>query len=428
MVQSTGAGGLIVIDPLSKVFVHSFESHRFFDGLNRQPDKETSREHDSSLFRTLSSRAILMSRPGDLVVVDEEPDPEWIQFLSLIGIETGATVTPQEPGETLAQRVLRDDNLVAKIAGTRGILEPYMGGDEIQALATILQLELNAPPSTLLDRVNLKSKLFDILSECELPVIQTLVKRRSCVHDAVRSLLNDSGPVMVRSDLSIGGLGVWKIENLSDLDIFSAELRASSENRLFIVQPLHDVTNSPNVQFDIQSSTPELIGVSAQHMTQSFAFGGNDFPSPVANNPVLLDQSKRVARWLNSNGYRGIVGIDFILTANNEVFIVEINPRVNTSTFPLYLTKRLGRAAFRLITGIECEGVNGFNHLVEVVGKDLLYCSNRRKGLVPLMVPDNERPILDAMVFADDLQTVNKIFDALNHRVKSGIFLKGGVL
>ena len=231
--------------------------------------------------------------------------------------------------------------------------------------------------------------------------------------------------VMVRSDLSIGGLGVWKVEGGDDLGRLGEGVSVAVDERLFVLQPLLEVMGSPNVQYEIGEEGAELLGVSGQEMTQSFAFGGNSYPSVFGDDLRLLEQGERVGRWLFEAGYRGIVGIDFIVTndegGGGEVFIVEINPRVNTSTFPLMMGKRLGKGAFRLMTGIRVEGVEGFGDVAGGVGEGLMFDVSKGYGMVPLMVPTAGRGVLDAMVFGDDLAEVDGVCKTLLARLKDGV-------
>jgi len=221
---------------------------------------------------------------------------------------------------------------------------------------------------------------------------------------------------------------VWKVEGGDDLGRLGEGVSVAVDERLFVLQPLLEVMGSPNVQYEIGEEGAELLGVSGQQMTQSFAFGGNSYPSVFGDDLRLLEQGGRVGRWLFEAGYRGIVGIDFIVTndegGGGEVFIVEINPRVNTSTFPLMMGKRLGKGAFRLMTGIDIGGVDGFGGfegLVGSLGEDLMFDSGKGYGMVPLMVPAAGRGVLDAMVFGDDLAEVDGVCETLLARLKDGV-------
>ncbi|MEQ9205801.1 MAG: ATP-grasp domain-containing protein [Phycisphaerales bacterium] len=399
---------------LPTLYIHSLEADRLGDGLSSGSSSGLS----ASVLRSLSSRAIYLSMRGDAVVLDAMPDPSWLKYLSGIGIQTGDVHVPAGHGDTVIQRLLSDSELLTTLGKRSWNISPYMGGDEVQQLATLLDCHVQSPPTPLLDRLNLKSNLLPILIELDLPTIPTTTSTRNDLIAETRAIHAQTGAVMVRSDLSIGGLGVWKVEQEGDIETLDIESQKSNPDRLFILQPLLEVRNSPNVQFDITSDGCRFLGVSEQQMTQSFAFGGNEYPSAYANDRQIMNQGDRIAHWLHDQGYRGLVGIDFIVTTENKVFVVEINPRVNTSTFPLLMCDRLGCSAFRLVTGIPAGGHAGFERIAEFLGGGLLYDSDRGNGVVPLMIPTSDRPVLDAMIFADDLETVRAIADELDERSK----------
>ena len=396
-----------------KLFIHALDPDQLSDGLQ----SDQSHRLGTTTLRSLSKRAVLLSHPSDTIIVDSTPDQAWLWFLSTIGIEIGTVLTPHTIESTLHQSILSDQHLLERLSKNQCFLEPYMGGQEIQHLADTLNAALNAPSPTLLNQLNLKSNLHAILVQANLPTIETTTAPRDELHTKALQSFKDIGPLMVRADLSIGGLGVWKIKNQSDIQSLQNSINHSPTHRLFIIQPLLDIINSPNVQYTITDAEPKFLGISDQHMTPSLAFGGNQYPSPHAQHPDLLNQSNRIAHWLHKAGYRGIVGIDFVITTESQAYIVEINPRINTSTFPLLLAQRLNRSAFRLMTGLQTQAVTDFDQLVNVFGTDLLYNPSHGSGMIPLTVPNASTPALDAMIFADDHQTIAAITNQLNDRL-----------
>ncbi|MBO6514811.1 MAG: ATP-grasp domain-containing protein [Phycisphaerales bacterium] len=404
----------------TRLIVHSLEASRMGDGLEDGLGAE--------VLRMLSHRAVLLSEPGDVVVVDSEVDEGWLDSLGSIDLEVGRVVVARGEGETVGARLLSDDGLMDELSGGEWVVEPYMGGEEMERVADRLGAELWAPGVELLDRLNLKSNLCPILGHTGLATIPTTVAGRGDVLSTARHMLNEFGCVMVRSDLSIGGHGVWRVESEDDLRFLQTGVERASAGRLFVLQPLLEVTHSPNVQFAIRDDGPELLGVSAQQMTESFAFGGNSYPSEVADDPKVLDQSVRIAEWMRGQGHRGMVGIDVIVTVDGGVFIVEINPRVNTSTFPLLLSERLGCGAFRLVTGLVWDGFEdgmGFEELMGVFGGEVVFDRVRGNGVVPLMLPRAGRRVLDVMVFGDDLNEVGRIERLMMERLGSGMSIGG---
>ncbi len=62
------------------------------------------------------------------------------------------------------------------------------------------------------------------------------------------------------------------------------------------------------------------------------------------NNPIFADRIISCGMEFLSidNGYNGVLGVDFVITNNNEILIVDINPRFNASTYPVFFLSRMG--------------------------------------------------------------------------------------
>ncbi len=384
------------------IHIHSLESSKLGDGLEQGLGP--------SALRDLSVRALFLASSEDIVVINKAPDPAWLDYLKHIGFTLPTIHIPNGSGETLVEMITQDHELCSTLSASGFPIKPYMGGLQIQTLAHQLGLKLHAPEAELLDQLNHKSNLDQILEEIGLPRISTQVSTKEQIVADARAGFDNLGPLMIRSDLSIGGHGVWRIESPADLEHLESGIQAASVGRKFIWQPLKSVTNSPNVQFEIDDDTCTLLGVSAQQMTESFAFGGNDYPSELTNSAELIKQSTKPAHWLQAQGYRGLVGLDFIVTTDLDIYIVEINPRVNTSSFPLMLSKHLGSPAFKLMTGIRVNPDDLGAYLNPASSSDL-FDADTNSGYIPLMPLTSTRPILDAMVFADSLTSAQSISD-----------------
>jgi hypothetical protein len=56
---------------------------------------------------------------------------------------------------------------------------------------------------------------------------------------------------------------------------------------------------------------------------------GNIYPSKVSDHQrkLIEDMTLRVGNFLSSKGYRGLFGMDFLITASGECYPVDLNPR-----------------------------------------------------------------------------------------------------
>lgn len=343
----------------------------------------------------LSSRAALLAREGDHVVMDTAPDPDWIALLASLGISGFTTHVPSAGGGSLCERVLGDPRLMDTLSSTIGTVEPYMGAQDSETLAALLGAAYAAPPSTMTRSLNHKATLNALLERTGLSVIPTMTATRRGLIRSVEDELSEHGPQVVRADISIGGHGVWSVASREDLDRLRSRVSASPEDRVFLIQPKLDVVRSPNVQFLIdQSGGVTLVGVSDQTLTPELAFVGNTFPSASSIHNELVHDARLIADRLAEEGYKGYMGVDFIETRNGYRFVIEINPRVNTSTFAHAVRERVGASAFELAVSVPCadEPCRSMAPWLMRPGTD--------RGVVPVTPRSNAKGRVDLVVLA----------------------------
>ncbi len=89
----------------------------------------------------------------------------------------------------------------------------------------------------------------------------------------------------------------------------------------------------------ISALSMQIIGTKTL-VGKIFGFGGNDFASvryiPTKIKEKIFNQTEKIIQWMSKWGYRGMMGIDFIVS-DEKVYPVEINPRFQNSTSILTL-------------------------------------------------------------------------------------------
>lgn len=130
-----------------------------------------------------------------------------------------------------------------------------------------------------------------------------------------------------------GGENTFLIHSKEELNAFT-----ESENFYGISQY---VKNIPlNATLVISQEDILYLPISAQLILlrdNRFKYYGGDFsyvknlPKPVIDK--VYEYSEKLGKHLQKEGYRGILGIDYILKENQDVFFMEINPRFQASSF-----------------------------------------------------------------------------------------------
>jgi len=147
----------------------------------------------------------------------------------------------------------------------------------------------------------------------------------------------DSGAVMLRRSRSSGGAGLTRVETAADLAAAWPE-----QDEIFVsVAPYIDggiPTNVSAVVWDdgvtLHAPSVQLIGI-PECTSRPFGYCGNDFGAVRELPPHIIEQmevaTRRIGRWMQSLGFRGAFGVDFLVSEDRALF-TEINPRLQGVT------------------------------------------------------------------------------------------------
>jgi hypothetical protein len=327
-------------------------------------------------YKELSRRSLLMATTQDAVIVDKLPDKQYLALLAACGAGGSTRMVPTSAnGSSLAEDVAACPATLDFIKSWPHRIEPYMIGFSEERLEKILGRQFSGTSATVTSLLNDKVFFIRLVEDLGLPAIETFAGPADSA--AVRIARGGDDPVIVRGAKSVGGAAVWTAKDKEQRLILSKKIE-HMRGGMFIVQPLLDSEASPNLQFYIEADRTCLLGGTLQIFENRFSHTGNYFDY-VDNGSVeesMLSQGKALAREAAAIGYRGIFGVDFIVTGDS-VYAVEINARHNTSTHALWFVNRFfngdpfclidpGRAAYiRLASPFNATG----QQWVELLGK-----------------------------------------------------------
>ncbi len=398
-----------------RLFVHSPDVTLFGPGL------------EPAALRGLSQRALVLARPNDGAVVEFAPDGAFLDYLAALGFGPGQVFVPRDGPGGLVDRLLDDTDLISDLASSEWTLEPYFSGAEERRLAERLGVGLHGSETDIAERVNHKARLVGLLEEAGLPGVQTMLVPRDEVVATTRALLVE-GPAIVRADVGIGGTGVWALHSPDDLESLPGRMPQYVPSDLFLVQRLLTTRSSPNVQFDLVDGRVEVVGATEQRLRDGIHHTGNTYPLKDACREEVFRQGCALAALLSGQGYRGYLGIDFVITTDDAVFAIEINPRLNSSSFGLlalgdHLSLDASSARDRptsllSLSGVPTPGIEGFAALHSTLGEDEWVGPDRATGVFPILPPAPGRPRTDLVVVGEDQAEVEKhaaaVFDRLS--------------
>jgi len=295
-------------------------------------------------FKSLGARSLLMASSDDTLILHQPPDPEYVALLRACGAGGTSHLIPSgSEGQCLAEDALMCSATLEFVRGWPGALEFYMVSDMDERLARQAGRPLPPYQAGVVSLFNDKVFFIRTLEDMGLPIIESY----SGPSDAVAfRLTKDPGwPVVVRSSRSVGGAGVWVAHTATQRH----ELKKRIEKRrgeVFILQRWIDSVSSPNLQMYVGEDSICVLGMSTQVFRDGIRHVGNYFDGS-GDDEVdgrIMAQGKALAMEAARMGYRGILGIDFIVTASGEIYAVEINARHNTSTHAMWFANRLMNA------------------------------------------------------------------------------------
>jgi len=112
---------------------------------------------------------------------------------------------------------------------------------------------------------------------------------------------------------------------------------------MFIIEPFLRVISSPGDQWAIdRAGNIDHIGVTDQVFEQGMVHIGSQHGPSISKrlHQLISQTSLKIVQHMSQYGYRGVLGIDYIVTDEN-VYPVENNARFNGSTYPWLITDKI---------------------------------------------------------------------------------------
>jgi hypothetical protein len=303
-------------------------------------------------YERYTERALLLAREHDIVLTREPVDADYREFLRRLGLGPG-------PG-----RVVSSVDKAAGLIGDsfRVVLNPYIVTGRELRLRAALQARLGRAValfggrSDIVRHANRKDRVYAKARRLGVPVAPGEVVRLATpghlapVRRAIEKYRRVTGSALVCAREGSAGSSHAVVDH--DGRDVALMLRRLPAGVAYLVQVPQPVTVSPNLQLVVPPERGPMPCVSAsdQRLHDRIVYQGNLFPSVARTLPAMLESARRLGRWLQSEGYAGLVGFDFCeytdpRTGETCHFLAEINPRVNGATYPRALMERLGARA-----------------------------------------------------------------------------------
>jgi len=397
----------------------------FIHTLHLSALKLTASSHisDIELFKSqlneYPERALLLVDSDDYIILNHYPDQDYLDYLMDIGIGTRNILIPATQGESLSDNVLKDEQLLTflrKLGETENqvVLHPYMSTPAEAEIASKINATVNGPPPELAMKINSKIYLPSLLHELALPIPEYKIANSVTVIETAKQLIDKYQKIIILGEHSYGGLAVWPITNKEALNAFKQKVSKCKTTERFLVEKMYEVLCSQNIQYLMSSDSIQELGMTDQILDDKLEHHGNTYPSSATQLDKIKSYSHRIGEKLQSQGYKGLLGIDLIETLDGNVFVVDINGRANASSFGLNVIGKLfpdsyQQKHFKILTHINVGKKVTFAELKEILGKETLFDKQTGQGFIPYNTGFLQWGKLSAIVIANTQREANRL-------------------
>lgn len=355
---------------VTQIFVHSVMSIKNIS--------ETIKSHPE--FEKYDERSLVYSRPDDVVCVLEKVDNQYLKFLSSMGIgpiseNIVAVSNGVKPKSSINLTDILIDNPEKLLTirrlikpGKKIVLHPYIFSAKESKLAAILEtvfgkkVHLLGGNSGIVEYADQKHNIKQKASELGIPVpegdiVELQLQENGKPLDltpiqiAINRYIHKTGRVVVKGSYGTSGSSIITVENnTASIQKALFKIAERKDNSIYIVEEMFDVVVSPNVLMHIEPDEGRIlcVGVTDQILSNDLGHEGNIYHASVKTLKDMMSSALKISKWLQNEGYSGILGLDFVEHVNSETghldyFLAEINPRINAAAYPKSLMEHLNR-------------------------------------------------------------------------------------
>jgi hypothetical protein len=277
---------------VSRLFIGNFD----FEAGLRQPGRFLSTEERRRNLE-LSFAWLAVAAPGDAILVEELPPPEFASLLQALGRE-GVRFVTEPPDEPLE-------------------LVPWGWNDDVVRLAGSWGIPVEPPPLDVVALTNRRE--FSVSREIEWGVgldgqaaCETLTDVQAAIKPLKRWLIKSQYSASGRDRLS------GDKRRLSEEEVRWVERRLKSDGRVF-VEPFARLGTEFGLQWDLpkdRTQAPRFIGFIPLETDSRGQYEGSRLPTEneqVDESWDFVQVTRRVAVELQEQGYFGPLGIDVMM-------------------------------------------------------------------------------------------------------------------
>ena len=205
----------------------------------------------------------------------------------------------------------------------------------------------NFKETSFTDWINNKTNYRQIIKELDFPIIPGFsVKNLEEAKKYFRSLKNQGfKEIVLKKERSVAGFGVFIVKTEKEMEK-RLEKEFSNQKQFLLEGFIKGIRITPNVQYWVGPKKINFINVSDQLLEKDqISYAGNVFPSNLRQMSNIWEDienlSLKFCNYLQEQRCYGLVGIDWIVNKDSNIYTTEANVRLNASTFVHFIINQL---------------------------------------------------------------------------------------
>lgn len=263
--------------------------------------------------------------------------------ISIFSENAGPEVFPVRPNQNRANKYVvpyMTDQINRIVAQTSDCRFVFYNGTMAYNLSPELRRYFSClNPRELLQWLNSKPDVKRWFADCGLPILpyETFLGQEITLY-MLKRRFPQAEQYVIQSNYGGGGIGTFFV-TADHFDEVQSQLQPL---RQYLVSAYEKYGTSVNTHVFISDRqtvlSPGSIQIIEQEQNQ-LCYRGADFIAfralPITCREQVRALSLKIANRLRERGYRGVAGLDFLVTREQKVYCMEINPRFQASSVPL---------------------------------------------------------------------------------------------
>ncbi len=155
---------------------------------------------------------------------------------------------------------------------------------------------------------------------------------KTTVYENIQELRDKQAeyPFFLSATYSSGGFESKAIFTAEDLEAYYSNLRSINKAQpLIAARFIDDIVLAPNTSAIVTGKDSTTMVCISDQILRNNQYMGNIYPSQTssAQKKLIHEMTVKVGNYLSGQGFRGLFGLDFLITKSGKCYPVDLNPR-----------------------------------------------------------------------------------------------------